>query len=72
MEFRYQKVHDKGRPVHEADDGFELRHPVMDLVRRAKLFQPFDALQGFVERIRDSEVRYAYKGQQDEERDRSI
>ncbi len=45
--FRYQHVLDKGRPVHDKNDPFFVRHPAMDLGRRAKIFSPFDALKGF-------------------------
>ena len=45
--FRYQKVLRKGKPTHETDNRFALRHPPMDLTKRAKIFSPFDALRGF-------------------------
>ena len=45
--FRYRKVLEKGKPVHDKYDSFSLRHPAMDLSRRAKIFSPFDALKGF-------------------------
>jgi hypothetical protein len=45
--FRYKNVLEKGRPVHDKYDSFSLKHPAMDLSRRAKIFSPFDALRGF-------------------------
>ena len=45
--FRYKNVLEKGKPVHDKYDSFSLRHPAMDLSRRAKIFSPFDALKGF-------------------------
>ncbi len=45
--FKYRKVFDKGKPVHDLDDPFLIKHPKMDLSRRAKIFAPFDALRGF-------------------------
>lgn len=45
--FRYQSVYDKGKPVHNPTDSFSLKHPSMDLRKRAKIFNPFDALKGF-------------------------
>ena len=45
--FRYKNVLEKGRPVHDKYDSFSLKHPAMDLSRRAKIFSPFDALKGF-------------------------
>ncbi len=45
--FKYKEVFEKGKPRHDPDDPFFIRHPRMDLARRAKLFAPFDALRGF-------------------------
>jgi hypothetical protein len=45
--FRYLKVLEKGKPIHDNNDSFSIRHPAMDLSRRAKIFNPFDALKGF-------------------------
>ncbi len=45
--FRYKNVLEKGKPVHDKYDSFSLKHPAMDLSRRAKIFSPFDALKGF-------------------------
>ena len=47
----YMRVLLRGRPVH-ADDDFALRHPRMERSLRAKIFAPFDALEGFSDRIR--------------------
>ena len=41
----------RSRPAH-ASDGFALHHPQMERGRRAKIFAPFDALDGFSDRIR--------------------
>ena len=49
--FRYRDVFLKGKPRHERYDAFRIRHPEMDPGRRAKIFAPFDALQGFGEEI---------------------
>ena len=46
-DFKYRKILDIGKPVHNPDDPFYIRHPKMDLSRRAKIFAPFDALRGF-------------------------
>ena len=45
--FRYRKVLEKGKPVHDKNDSFSFKHPPRDLSRRAKIFNPFDALKGF-------------------------
>ena len=47
----YIRVLLRGRPVH-TDDDFSLRHPRMERSLRAKIFAPFDALEGFSDRIR--------------------
>ena len=55
--FKYQKVYDKGKPVHKKDDSFSIKHPAMDLSRRAKIFSPFDALKGFDEELEKTETK---------------
>ena len=45
--FRYREIFLRGKPRHAKTDPFRIRHPSMDLGRRAKLFAPFDALKGF-------------------------
>ena len=49
--FKYIKVFEKGRPMHQQYDNFSMKHPMMELSRRAKIFSPFDALKGFKEAI---------------------
>ena len=51
LSFRYKHVYEKGKPVHNKTDSFTLKHPPMDLGRRAKIFSPFDALKGFSEEL---------------------
>ena len=46
-DFAYRDVFLKGRPRHQKTDPFGIRHPCMDLGKRAKIFAPFDALRGF-------------------------
>ena len=53
--FKYAELAKAGRPKHEKFDDFWLRHPPMDLNRRAKIFAPFDALKGYKELIKASE-----------------
>ncbi|MBO4887469.1 MAG: hypothetical protein J5589_04050 [Firmicutes bacterium] len=45
--FRYREVAMKGKPKHDRFDSFSIRHPQMDVGKRAKIFAPFDALKGF-------------------------
>ena len=47
----YIRVLSRGCPVH-TDGRFTLPHPQMERGRRAKIFAPFDALDGFSDRIR--------------------
>ena len=49
--FRYREVFLKGKPEHGEYDRFRIRHPKMDVGRRAKIFAPFDALRGFGDAI---------------------
>ena len=57
-DFKYKSVFLHGKPRHDADDPFRIRHPVMPCSRRAKLFSPFDALRGFDAAIWSKEVLY--------------
>lgn len=54
--FRYRKVYEKGKPVHGKNDDFYIKHPPMDLSKRAKIFSPFDALKGYDEALRAAEA----------------
>ena len=50
-DFRHAELFRLGRPHHEKFDDFWLRHPFMDPAHRAKIFAPFDALEGFSEEL---------------------
>ena len=54
--FRYRSVSLKGKPQHDKTDSFRLRHPSMDVGRRAKIFAPFDALRGFSAAVLEEEA----------------
>jgi len=58
-DFRYRNILLRGRPKHEKTDSFRLRHPSMDIGKRAKIFAPFDALKGFDEAIASAAERSA-------------
>ena len=45
VSYPYIHVLVRGRPQHR-DDDFSRRHPRMEQPRRAKIFAPFDALDG--------------------------
>lgn len=54
-DFKYKTAFLKGRPQHRPPDPFRLKHPAMDPGHRAKLFSPFDALDGFSDLILKTE-----------------
>ncbi len=56
--FRYREVFLQGRPRHGQYDPFGIRHPKMDVGKRAKIFSPYDALKGFYETVSAKDVRY--------------
>ena len=60
MEFAYNDLLRRQRPVHDGDV-FSRRHPKMTRLNRAKLFAPFAALTGFEEAVRAKEVPYVPK-----------
>ena len=52
LSFPYIRVLVRGRPEHREEYP---QHPPMDLVHRAKIFAPFDALDGFSALIRKAD-----------------
>ncbi len=66
-DFKYRAVFLAGRPRHQAFDSFDLKHPRMDLRRRAKIFSPFDALKGFSDAVAEKEILYTPRRLPDEE-----
>ncbi len=68
--FEYADVFAKGQPKHQVYDPFWMAHPPMDRSHRAKLFNTFDALDGFDEAISAKEILYEFRRElSDEERD---
>jgi len=63
--FRYKDVYEKGKPVHDKNDTFSVKHPPMELSKRAKIFSPFDALKGFSDELAKAEedASNAFKGE---------
>ena len=57
VQFPYLNVLFQGRPQHRMDE-FSQRHPQMERGRRAKLFAPFDALDGYGDSIREKDTVY--------------
>ncbi len=56
--FKYAAVFFSGRPEHPRTSPFRLRHPLMDVGKRAKIFAPFDALKGFSEAVSSKAILY--------------
>ena len=56
--FRYAKTAARGRPRHEKYDTFYMKHPAMNIGKRAKIFSPFDALKGFNDAVASKEIKY--------------
>ncbi len=56
VNFRYRDTFFKGKPRHGRYDPFRIRHPSMELRKRAKIFAPFDALRGFDEALAEKEI----------------
>ena len=56
--FKYTAAFLAGRPQHQRCDDFSRKHPKMDRSRRAKIFAPFDALDGYSESIDSKNVDY--------------
>ena len=61
--FPYLDVYLKGRPRHQKTDPFGIRHPSMEVSKRAKIFAPFDALRGFSAAIMAETARAMNEGE---------
>ena len=60
LNFPYLSILMQGRPQHEMDE-FAFRHPRMDQGKRAKIFAPFDALDGYGESVSSKNIIYTDK-----------
>ena len=56
VNFKYAKCYLKGKPRHDGQDEFLAKHPPMPVEKWAKIFSPFDALKGFGDAIRETEI----------------
>ena len=59
--FKFKDIFMRGRPRHTKCDSFSLKHPPMPASRWAKIFSPFDALEGFDEKIAEKDALYEQK-----------
>ena len=64
--FKYTAAYLAGRPQHSRFDDFSRKHPQMDRRKRAKIFAPFDALDGYGDAVRSKNVIYTNKAELDE------
>ena len=64
--FKYTAALFAGRPRHQMPDRFFSRHPPMDRKRRAKIFAPFDALDGYSGSIDSKNVEYTERAEPEE------
>lgn len=69
--FKYRAAFLAGRPRHH-DDHFAYLHPRMDRGRRAKIFAPFDALEGFSRSIDSKNIDYVERTDLEEDDRREL
>ena len=69
IDFPYLSAILQGPPTHDHDE-FALRHPRMERGKRAKIFAPFDALDGYSDAVKSKNIEYTVKTElSDEEHD---
>ena len=66
-DFRYKEIFLRGKPYHSKTDDFRIRHPSMDVGKRATIFAPFDALKGFNEAVAAKDELYEDRRELNEE-----
>lgn len=57
IDFPYLSTIFQGPPRHDRDE-FSFKHPRMDRGKRAKIFAPFDALDGYGDAVKSKDVEY--------------
>ena len=66
LSFPYIAVYLQGRPRHQYDE-FSRKHPSMERGKRAKIFAPFDALDGYGDAVHSKNILYTDRIYLDEE-----
>lgn len=66
LTFPYIVAFLQGKPQHIGDD-FSIKHPPMERGKRAKIFAPFDALDGYGDAVRSKNLIYTNKVELDED-----
>lgn len=69
---KYRFALSRTRPEHARCDDFSLRHPPMQLEKRAKIFSPFAALRGFEEAVDGKRRLYVEKRELNEEEQQAL
>ena len=57
IDFPYLSAILEGPPKHDHDE-FAMKHPRMERGKRAKIFAPFDALDGYSDAVKSKDVEY--------------
>ena len=65
LQFPYLQALFQQRPRHRMDE-FEFRHPPMEREKRAKIFAPYDALDGYSASVKKKNIEYVEKVYLDE------
>ena len=65
LQFPYLQALFQQRPRHRMDE-FEFQHPPMERERRAKIFAPYDALDGYSASVKKKNIEYVEKVYLDE------
>ena len=71
MDFAYEDIINRQRPVHVNDD-FGRKYPQMPRLNRAKIFAPYAALRGFEGHIESKQVPYVARYIPDPEEEREL
>ena len=72
LNFPYLSTYLQGPPHYDRYDEFLLKHPRMELGKRAKIFAPFDALDGYSDAIRSKDVEYVERIDLSEEQEEEL
>ena len=65
LQFPYLQALFQQRPRHRMDE-FEFQHPPMEREKRAKIFAPYDALDGYSDTVKKKNIEYVEKVYLDE------
>ena len=72
LDFPYASVFLQGPPKHSQFDEFSLKHPPLERAKRAKIFAPFDALDGYGDAVRRKDVEYVAREELSDEQSEEL